>query len=213
MRHRPSPTLQPPSSRPLERWPASGEARVNLWAVLIGGAARPPDAATPSQVDEATEPRSRESLRSPLLGQGTVHAQAATATLRSHSRSNKIEVGPVASCVYGTPSCVSSKWGLDASGVILTRPSAPPVGLGRRFSRPQKTWGGQGFGREAMLTWLGRSEHPAPQHTTPSASSGPWWPYCAVAPLASPVAHRRMGRGHIWKQRHPPPPPRPRSTH
>lgn len=134
-----------------------------------------------------------------------MHAHANKATLQSHSRSNKNEVGAVAFFVYGTPSCVSSKWGLDASGVILTRPSAPPVGLGRRFSRPQKTRGAQGFGREAMLTWLGRSEHPAPQHTTPSASSGPWWPYCAVAPLASPAAHRRMGRGHIWKQCHPPP--------
>lgn len=72
MHHRPSPTLQTPSSRPLERWPASGEARVNLWAALIGGATRPPDAATPSQVDEAREPGSQESLRSPLLGQGTV---------------------------------------------------------------------------------------------------------------------------------------------
>lgn len=45
------------------------------------------------------------------------------------------------------PSRVSSKWGLDATGVILTRPLAPPGGPVRRFfqaaedlgkSRPQE---------------------------------------------------------------------------
>lgn len=168
MRHYPSPTLQPPSSRPLERWPASGEARVNLWAVLIGGAARPPDAATPSQVDEATEPGSRDALRSPRPGQGTVCTHMQPRRLPRVIRTaikTRLALSYVLRVRYTQRRILEV--GLDRSRVSLTRPSAPPGGPGRKFSPPQKTWGGQGLGREAMLTWLGRAEHPARPSTLP----------------------------------------------
>lgn len=104
MRHRPSPALQSRSSSPLEWWPASGVARASPWAALTGEAAGPQDAATPPPAGEATGP---VSLRSPRPGQGTVCTHKATP--KSHLRSNKKEVGAVASCVDRTPSCVSSK--------------------------------------------------------------------------------------------------------
>ena len=65
------------------------------------------------------------------------------------------------SCVDSTPGCVSLKCGLYASGVTLTRQTAPPGGPGRRFPWPRRTWGETGpREREAMLTWLVRAEHP-----------------------------------------------------
>lgn len=215
MCHEPSPTLQPPSSRPLERWPASGEAQVNLWAALICCAARPANSG------HSTQPPLLKLMRLRIPGPGIpsdpctrgrdcLHADAATETPQSHSRSNKNEVGAVTSCVHSTPSIVSSKWGLDASGVIFRRPSAPPGGPGRRSSRPPKTWGGRGLGREAMLTWLGWAEHHAVQHTTLSASSGPTFVgltfLCCGAP-SFPDRAPQDGKGTHLEAASPAPPP------
>lgn len=72
-----------------------------------------------------------------------------------------------------TPGCVSSKPGLDAFGVILTRPSAPPGGPGRRFFPAAEDLGKTRPGERSDAHLVGPRWAPCPSIRYPFGFVGP----------------------------------------
>lgn len=72
-----------------------------------------------------------------------------------------------------TPGCVSSKPGLDALGVILTRPSAPPGGPGHRFFPAAEDLGKTRPGERSDAHLVGPRWAPCPSIRYPFGFVGP----------------------------------------